>query len=108
MLYNNKKQPRKKFNSTPLGKDTYEDTEYIRESMADKLGEGQTLRVRLIRNEPVPAYRVSILQEYKTPRSTKYKDVRTIIQPGLYVVNQWWVDKVNPKEYLWTPPLVNL
>lgn len=63
------------------------------------------IRVRLIRNQPNPAYRVTIIGNSTVKRNVKQKDGRNVlIFAGRYVVKQWWVDKTQDG-LIFTPTL---
>lgn len=99
-----KKKLRKELKPPPLGKDQYNDVEYLKDCFAGEVGE-DTLRVRLIRTVPVPAYRITVLRMYKGTHAIKCKDERTaMLQPGLYVLNQWWAEK-QIDGFVFTPSL---
>lgn len=105
LLYNNqKKKSRKEIKPCKMSKETYELTDRIKQLIGD-LPEDESLRIRLIRNEPVIAYRVSILKKYNHPHTVKSKDgLSVMLKPGLYVKEQYWCE--NQKDGLvFTPPL---
>lgn len=106
MLYNKKKEKkaRREVETIKLTREAYEDRESIRQRIGE-LSHDESLRIRFIRELPHPAYRVSILKRYKAPRSVKMKDGRTVIlQPGLYVKKQWWLEK-TPDGFMTIPAL---
>jgi hypothetical protein len=94
----------------PLCEQDYYDIEYIRNAIIESVTFPDNweppLRVRLVRDVPVKAFRASIFFRWKEKRSVKNKDGSTsLISPGLYIWRQFFVEKVSPTEYVFTPPL---
>lgn len=105
LLFNQPVKAGRKCKPPKLGRESYDDTTYLYDLFNSNLSEAEFVRVRLVRNEPVPSYRISILRRYKESHSVMFKGTSVLLKPGLYVVNQYFCERVSPKEYVFSPPL---
>ena len=95
----------RKCKAPPMGRESYDDTTYLYNLFNEGLSDNEFVRVRLVRKEPAFAYRISILKRYKESHATLFKGTSVLLKPGLYVVNQWFCERVSESEYVFSPPL---
>lgn len=113
ILFNDEPAPlrrkAKEFTRPPLGKTEYYDIEHLREIFAEEIDRADTYRIRLIRNEPAPAYRITLLRKYAEIHYKENKNgTKSPLQAGWYVDKSFFATRVNPLEFVINPPLVEV
>lgn len=102
-----KKQLRKQLDPPKLDKKKYEDTNYLI-SLLEKLAEPtDNIRVRLVRDFPFPAYRMTILRKKNGHTITKKNGDTIKMKPGWYVHATYFAEKFIDG-FVFTPEIENV
>jgi hypothetical protein len=111
LLFNNKPEPKRRaIKPPPVSRQSYDDIANIRILVCDAVtltdDHLYPVRVKLVRDEPVRAYRVTVLKKFRGTRVVKRKDGTTVVlQPGIYVDASYFVESVSRGDFVFTPPL---
>lgn len=89
-----RKKLQKQLNRPELDRNTYEDTEYLKDILDNLAQPTDITKVRLIRTFPFPAYRLTIIRRYKNGHTVTQKDGgKTLLKPGLYVEKSYFAER---------------